>query len=53
MYESPYFKLNQEQRVQMFNDLKVGQKCVICCEMNDEKKVLSYPVCTLEVLKRF
>jgi hypothetical protein len=47
MYESPYFKPRQEKRVQTFNDLKVGQKCVICCETNDEQKVLSYPVCSL------
>ena len=53
MYESPYFKPSQEQRVQTFNDLKVGQEFVVCCEMNDEQKMLSYPVCSLEVLKRF
>ncbi len=47
MYESPYFKANQEQRVQTFNDLKVGQKFMICCEMKEDQTVLSYPVCSL------
>ena len=53
MYDSPFYKPGQDERVQFFTDLKVGQKFVLCCEMKEENATLSFPVCSLEVLKRF
>ena len=53
MYDSSFYKPNQDERIQFFTDLKVGQKFVVCCEMKLDNAKLSFPVCSLEVLKKF
>lgn len=52
MYESPYYQSSQEKVISKFEDLKVGQKWIICNEKEIEEKIISYPVCSVEVLKR-
>jgi len=34
-YESPFYKPEVDGKITSFNDVKVGQKFVICCEMKE------------------
>ena len=53
MYESLFYKADHKERITTFNDFKAGQKFVICCEIEENKTLLSYPLCSFEVMKRF
>lgn len=53
MFESPFYKTSQEKKVRKFDDFKAGQKFVVCCELEQDGPVVSYPLCSFEVMKRF